>query len=42
MYKIIFFKSEGEGHPETVPPVVIESMTKDTDHELQGSKIRGA
>ena len=24
------------------PPVVIESMTKNTDHELQGSKIRGA
>ena len=40
---LIFFEIKGEGHPEIVPPpVVIKSMTRDTDHELQGSKSLGA
>ena len=37
-----FFYEEGEGHPKTMPPVVIKIMTEDIDHELQGSNIRGA
>ena len=37
-----FFDDEGEGHPETVYPIVIKTMTEDTDHELQGSNSRGA
>ena len=35
-------KKREKATPKQCPPVVIKSITNDTDHELQGSKIRGA
>ena len=33
-FYIIFFYEKGEGHPETVPPVVIKSMTKEHSRSI--------
>ena len=42
LHSFYFFYEKGEGHPETVPSNVIMTMTKDTDHVLQGYNNRGA